>query len=363
MKKIIALLLALVMVLGLVACGDKTETPANNEPAGNTESNDRSDVTIALITPEIGVNPFLVSMADAVKDLGAKYGCKTVIAECKDDASFEENARSVVLEGCSILVGGGWQTGDALQKVATEYPDACAYVLIDSEVEAENVRCINYYEQEGAYLIGKLAAYTVDGDSHMYGSVHVNTGAGSWKWRWGYMMGVLSVDPDAEFAFRYTASYSDTAIAKEYALQLYELGCLFVNSACSGGAKGVFEACLEKGFYTSSQDIDETDPANPYIVSSQMKDTYNSVTLAVEEFLAGNWTTENATWGVKEGTIGAVYVTHESPNPRSDRLTDEEIADLKDTAEKIRTGELDLVGMFTDEETWVAAYPNVKTDN
>ena len=36
MKKLIALLLALIMVLGLVACGAKTEEPAAEEPAAET---------------------------------------------------------------------------------------------------------------------------------------------------------------------------------------------------------------------------------------------------------------------------------------------------------------------------------------
>lgn len=42
MKKLIALLLALVMVLGLCACGStsETNTPANNTPANNTPAND-----------------------------------------------------------------------------------------------------------------------------------------------------------------------------------------------------------------------------------------------------------------------------------------------------------------------------------
>ena len=38
MKKIIALLLALVMVVGLVACGGTTETPATEAPAANNDA-------------------------------------------------------------------------------------------------------------------------------------------------------------------------------------------------------------------------------------------------------------------------------------------------------------------------------------
>ena len=253
-------------------------------------------------------------------------------------------------EEYDLIIGGGWQSGDAVNKGATEYPDAAHYALIDSEVEAENVKCISYREQEGAYLIGALAALTTDGESHKYGAVHVNEGPGSWKWRYGYMEGVKSIDPDAEFVFNYTGSYSDPAKAKELAIQQYEQGCVFINSAAAGGDSGTFEAAKEKGFYTSGQDVDLTDPENPYIVSSQIKDTYQSVWNLIDEFFSGNYTDENSVWGVAEGTIGAVYVTHDSPNPRSERLSDDDIAQLKQIAEDIRTGALDLTNYPTEEE-------------
>ena len=40
---------------------------------------------------------------------------------------------------------------------------------------------------------------------------------------------------------------------------------MFINSAAAGGDSGTFEAAKEKGFYTSGQDVDLTDPENPYI--------------------------------------------------------------------------------------------------
>ena len=47
-----------------------------------------------------------------------------------------------------------------------------------------------------------------------------------------------------------------------------------------------------------------------------------------------------------------MHVTHETENPRSDRLTDEDIEILKDTAEKIANKEIDL-SVVPDEESYV----------
>ena len=166
------------------------------------------------------------------------------------------------------------------------------------------------------------------------------------------MEGAKSIKPDSKFVFNYTGSFNEPAKAKEFAIQQYEQGARFINAAAAGGDKGVFEAALEKGFYTSGQDIDLTNPDNKYIVSSQIKDSYATVQYLVKQFMeqGDNWKSDNEEWGLEEGTIGAVYVTHESKNPRSDRLTDEDIAKLKEAAEKIKSGELDLKTLPKEED-------------
>lgn len=354
MKKTLALILALAMSLSLLtACGSKEEAPAEEAPAeegGETAGLPGEGMKIALVCDKVGTNMFLVQMVNALNEAAETYGYEPYVVECADTAAFEDNIRALAVEEYDLIIGGGWAAGDPMNKVANEFPDASTYCLIDTEVDNDNIKCIGYREQEGAYLIGALAALTVDGESHMYGGVHVTEGPGSWKYRYGYMEGVKSIDPEAQFVFNYTNSFSDPAKAKELAIQQYEQGCLFINDAAAAGGDGVFEAAKEKGFYTSGQDADQTDANNPYIVSTQLKDTYQTLLNVVDEFFSGNWTNDTAVWGVAEGAIGAVYVTHESENPRSERLSDEDIAQLQQIAEDLRTGALDLKEYPTEEE-------------
>lgn len=359
MKKILALVLALTLAMSLAACGggnSGSQTSGGSQTTGSDAQASGGDALpgegqkIALVCDKVGTQVFLTQMVQALNEAAEKYGFTPTVAECADAAAYEDNIRALVAEEYDLIIGGSWQAGDALNKVATEYPDASNYALVDSEIDNDNVKCISFREQQGAYLIGLIAALTVDGESHTYGAVHVNEGPGSWKWRYGYMQGVLSVDPDAQFVFNYVGSYSDPAKAKELAIQQFEQGCLFINSAAAGGDSGTFEAAKEKGFYTSGQDVDLTDPNNPYIVTSQIKDTYHTIWNLIDEFYSGNYQINNVTWGVAENTIGAVYATHESENPRSDRLTDDEIAQIKEAAEQLRTNELDLIDYPTEEE-------------
>jgi basic membrane protein A len=136
--------------------------------------------------------------------------------------------------------------------------------------------------------------------------------------------------------------YNDPVKAKEYAILQYEQGARFINAAAASGDIGVLEAAKENGFYTSGQDVDLTDPNNPYIVSSQIKDTKATVKYLLDNFFTKEWTNDNEVWGIAEGTIGAVHITHESPNAVSGQLSAEEIAKIKQAAEDIRTGKLNL---------------------
>lgn len=362
MKKILALVLALTLAMSLAACGggnSGSQTSGGGDQQSQASGGDAqtsggselpgAGMKIGLVCDRIGVNPFLTEMVRGLNETAETYGFTPTVVECADTAAFEDNIRALAAEGYDMIIGGGWAAGDGLDKVSKESPDASAYVLIDSEIDNDNVKCISYREQEGAYLIGKLAAYTVDGESHVYGGVHCNEGPGSWKYRYGYMEGVKSIDPDATFVFNYTNSFSDPAKAKELAIQQFEQGCLFINGAAAAGDSGVYEAAMEKGFYTSGQDVDETSADNPYIVSSQLKDTYQTVKNLVDEFFSGSWSTGNTAWGVSEGAIGAVNVTHDSPNPRSSRLTDEEIADIQAVVEQMKSGELDMTDVPAEE--------------
>jgi len=346
MKKVFTLFFALCLMVLFGDCGNnKKASSGNNLPIEKKK--------IALLIGKLGSSSFLDDGAAGFKDAAGKNNFENSIVECADNAAFMENARALVNEKYDLIIGVGWQSSDAINNIATEFPHAVSsYAIVDTILPAENVKCINFYEQEGAYLIGMLAALTVNGESHRYGAVHATQSASSWKWRYAYTQGVLSVDPDARFVFNYVNSYSDPATAKELALQQYALGCLFINAACAGGDFGVFEAAKEKGFYTSGQDIDLTTPDNNYIVSCQIKDTFAAVSYVVNAFNSDDWDTSNTTLGVSDGAIGAVYITHNTKTPRSRRLSDEDMAKLHQAVQDIKNGRINLKTL-PDENSYV----------
>jgi basic membrane protein A len=359
MKKSLALFLSCILAssLLLTACGKpapsptpgETATPAAEGTAAPEGPEPSAQKRIALVCDPAGTQVFVLQMIEGFNEAAEQHGFEPIVVECADSAAYEDNIRALVEEKTDLIIVGGWIGGDALNKIAQEFPDAADYALVDSQVEAENVKCISYREQEGAYLVGMLASSVVEPSQKLFGAVHVNQGPGSWKWRYGFMEGVKTGHPDAEFVFNYVGDYNDPVKAKEYAILQYEQGARFINAAAASGDIGVLEAAKENGFYTSGQDVDLTDPNNPYIVSSQIKDTKTTIKYLLDNYFTKEWTHDNEVWGIAEGTIGAVHITHESPNAVSAQLSAEEITKIKQAAEDIRTGKINLTDIPTEE--------------
>lgn len=354
MKKLFAAMMSFAMAASvLTGCGNETSTAVTQADQGQSAESQSGDGTgpvsgdqkVILICDTIGTNPFLTQMVTGLEKMETAHpGLKTTVVECQDSAVWEDNIRAAVQEDNDLIIVAGSAGTDPISNVADEFPEDATYILVDAESSSENVKSISFKEHEGAYLIGMIAALVNPSDK--FGSVHANENQSSFKWRWGYMQGAMAVRPELtkdNFIFNYTSSYTDAGKAKELALQQAAAGCGFVNAASAVADFGTFEAALEKGFYTSGQDQDRTNPDNPNILTTQIKDTSVVIEKVVEEYLAGTLTMAPEQYGIKEGVIGALYVTHDGVNPRNEEVfTDEMVATVKAAADSIAAGEIVL---------------------
>lgn len=343
MKKVLSIVLAAALTLTLfVGCGSKA-------PATSGGATQEKAKKIAMICDPVGVNPFLTQIVDKLKEMkeSKEYNIDYSVIECADDTAWGENIRASVEEGYDLILGVGWQVADPLKAVAEQFPDKAQYVCIDTVCDAANVKSYIFKPQEAAYLIGAIAA-SVSADlgkpNGPFGGVHANPGEGSFEWRYGYMEGARAINPDlklSDFIFNYTKSYTDAPIAKELANQQAAKGCVFINAASAVADFGTFEAAKEKGFYTSGQDADQTTPDNKNIITTQVKYTGVVTEMAVKEFLSTGIKPGTVALGLKDGAVGAIYITDDGVNPRNTEiLTDEIVAKVKALAEKIKSGEI-----------------------
>ena len=178
MKKILAMLLALVMVLGLVACGGdkpaettapKTDAPAESNPAESTPADPTpvaGNYKIAMITDygDITDQSFNQTTYEACKAFAEENGVDFTYYKPAGDSTAERVAMGdkAVVDGYNIIVMPGFAFGEALVEVAPMYPDVKFVALDVAEGEGgftatENVFSAVYQEQLSGYMAGYAA--------------------------------------------------------------------------------------------------------------------------------------------------------------------------------------------------------------
>ena len=142
MKKILAMLLALVMVMGLVACGtDAPETtapvettPAESTPAETTPAVSDVEYKIAMITDygDITDQSFNQTTYEAVKAFAEANGVAYNYYKPFGDSTAERVAMvdAAIVDGYNVIVMPGFAFGGTIAEVSEMYPDV-KFIALD----------------------------------------------------------------------------------------------------------------------------------------------------------------------------------------------------------------------------------------
>ena len=155
MKKIIALLLAAIMVLGLAACASKTETK---------EASDVKNV-VYIVNGNLGDKSFFDSAQAGIDELvkAGRITCKTIElgGTDEDQPKWLSTLYDVSESGeYDLVICGTYQMPDYLKEVATKYPDQLYLIFDDNTYAGENSNVVNitYKQNDMGYLVGTFAA-------------------------------------------------------------------------------------------------------------------------------------------------------------------------------------------------------------
>ena len=132
MKKIIALLMAMVLVLGLTACGNAApeapEAPAAGDfKVGAIYINSKNDTAGYTFAHHNGITT-------AMKELGLNVDTQLVIVDevPEDKEAVLSAIDTLVGEGANIIFGISFGYIDAMEEAAAEYPDVIFSHATDS---------------------------------------------------------------------------------------------------------------------------------------------------------------------------------------------------------------------------------------
>lgn len=367
MKKLLSLVLALLMCLGLLsACGGTPEESAVSESpeAGNEAVPDSSDPVniVLLINGTLGDKSFFDSAENGMQLIKEKYGDAVELrtVEMSYDATkwtptlieFSEDDET------DIIISGTWQMVDRVAEVAPDYPEK-KYIVYDASMDYTtgdygNVYSILYKQNEGSFLAGAAAAMA--SETGVFGFVGGMDNVTINDFLVGLIEGAQYINPDMKFAVAYIGNFDDAVKCKEITLSQISNQKADVVYGCAGQAGlGNIEAAAENGVYSIGGDSDQAmilkesneDKAS-CIITSIMKRVDMSLLKAVSDYMDGSleWGTAGEL-GLNDQAVGlAKNEYYESI------LTEEQRAQIDEIEQKIIDGEITVgtaFGMTTEE--------------
>jgi len=243
MKKLIAVLLVLAMVLSFVGCGAKEEA---------AEAGDDKIRLVYIINGTLGDKSFFDSGKEGLDMINEKYPGKfhTEVREMSYDSSvWESSALDIASEGWDIIVMGTWDMLETAGKIAEQYPDTKLWFFDEQwDFEAnpdKNVYAMLFAQNEGSYLVGMAAAKASKAGKVAFMGGYENIVLQDFAI--GFEQGAKAINPNADVNISWTQSFSDSSIGKDISLGLYQQGYDVVFSCCGNCGLGAFDAVLEAG--------------------------------------------------------------------------------------------------------------------
>jgi molecular chaperone GrpE (heat shock protein)/predicted small lipoprotein YifL len=223
MKKFLALLLSLVMVLALVACGDKKDDT-------NTDDQDNNEVTdfkvgFIMLHDENSTYDlnFINAAKEACETLGVEY---TIVTNVPEGQECYDKAAELADAGCNIIFADSFGHEDYMIQAAKDFPDVQFCHSTGTKAHTEGLS--NYHNAfasiyEGRYLAGVAAGMKLNemiengeftADEAKIGYVGAFTYAEVISGYTSFFLGARSVCPTATMEVTFTGSWYDETAEK-----------------------------------------------------------------------------------------------------------------------------------------------------
>ena len=254
MKKILALLLAVVMVAAFASCGDKT----TGDDKDDTKAADFKIGLICLHDENSTYdNNFIQALKSVQKELNLTDDQVLIKTNIGEDDSCYTAAAELVDKGCKVIFADSFGHESYVLQAAKEFKDVQFCHATGTKAHTEKVA--NFHNAfadiyQGRYLAGVAAGMKLNqmieegkitADKAVIGYVGAFNYAEVVSGMTSFYLGARSICPSATMKVTYTNSWFDIALEREAALNLINNGCVLISQHAD--SEGAPKACEEKG--------------------------------------------------------------------------------------------------------------------
>jgi basic membrane protein A len=368
MKKLLSLLLAVLMVVSLSACGKKEETPTDTPDAAPT-----TDVYEVAVVTDVGqlndggFNQYTFEGAKLFAEANG-YNYNYYAPANGTDATDNDRIdamRLAIENGAKVIVTPGFMQATALQTVAAESPDV-KFVFVDGwALGLPNVTAISYKEQEAGYFAGYAAAK--DGYTKLAGTFGgAGTNAACNRYAYGYVQGIeaaaaeLGTTCDVTISFLYGAAFSASTELQTQVSGWYNNGTEVVFSCGGSMLQSVKAAAAEtQNGKIIGVDVDQASESDR-VITSACKGLSASVQLVLTEWNNGEW---DAKLADQCSVLGAAENSTEIPTASGSwRFNTFTVDEYKALFDKVVAGEVTPLDNVSDNMSTQASWDALTAD-
>ena len=334
MKKLLSLILALIMVLSLVACGGSADDTTTEDTA--TEDT----IKVALMLPgdknDAGWNQ---SAYEGLLAAEAEYGVEIAYTEGIDQVNFESTAREYAATGYDLVLMIGGEFADTCTAVGPEYPDTIFACFNGNTSLEPNVASYRYTTTETGFLVGAISALLSETGvvGYLVGSsaAHINDSLQA------FGAGVAYINPEYTALQVNSDSMSDVALAKESTKAMIDQGADVVAGNANTASLGTIEAAVEAGILALGVISDQYNVAPENVPVSVVQDNATMVMAIVKSVVDGSFVPAVNLFGVGDG---AIYIS--DWHGYDENLDPEVLAKIDEIVAGITDGSLKEAGIL-----------------
>ncbi len=270
MKKLLAILLAVVMVFALAACG------------GGEDNNDKDTLKVGFIFLHDENSTYDLNFINAAKAACEEMGVEMVQKVNIPESSLcYETAADLAEDGCDIIFADSFGHESYIIQAAKEYPDVQFCHATGTMAHTEGLDNFNNAFAsiyEGRYLAGIAAGMKLNemieagdfkAEEAKIGYVGAYTYAEVISGYTSFYLGAKSVCPTVTMKVQFTGSWYDEGAEKEAATKLINNGCKLISQHAD--SMGAPTACENAGVPNVSYNGSTIDACpNTFIVSSRI---------------------------------------------------------------------------------------------
>ena len=310
MKKILALLLAVVMAAAFASCGSN-ET---DDGKGDAKADDFKIGLICLHDENSTYdNNFIQALKSVQKELNLTDDQVLIKTNIGEDDSCYTAAAELVDKGCKVIFADSFGHESYILQAAKEFKDVQFCHATGTKAHTEKLA--NFHNAfadiyQGRYLAGVAAGMKLNqmieegkitADKAVIGYVGAFNYAEVVSGMTSFYLGARSICPSATMKVTYTNSWFDIALEREAALNLINNGCALISQHAD--SMGAPSACEEKGVPNVSYNGSTvTSCPDTFIVSSAINWApymlYISECVIKGEAIAVDWC-----GGIAEGSV------------------------------------------------------------